>query len=1141
MLAGFEGGSRGRIWRADVDIVDWLRGLGLERYEQTFRDNEIDPEVLLDLSEADLQALGLPLGPRKTMQKAIAALRQGTSRSDVPTAAEREPRDRVYRAAERRQLTVMFCDLVGSTALSSRLDPEDLREVIGAYHTCVAETVSRFEGVVAKYMGDGVLVYFGYPQAHEDDAERAVRAGLAIVDAVGQLQAMEPLQVRVGVATGLVVVGDLIGEGVAQEQAVIGETPNLAARLQTGAEPDTVVIAHNTRRLVGNLFDCHDLGPVHIKGLAAPARAWQVLGTSRIESRFEAFHGTAGSLMPVVGRVEEVELLLRRWMRARVGEGQVVLLSGEPGIGKSRIVAALRERITCEPHVCLRYFCSPHHTDSAFFPIISQLGHAAGFDRDDAADTKLTKLETLLSRWSAPREDTTLLAELLSLSIDGRYPPLSLTPKQQRERTLAALVRQLEGSARHSPVLILFEDAHWIDPTSLDALTLAVKQVQHLRVLLVITFRTEFRPPWGDQAHVTPLTLGRLEAREGVALAGLVANGKALPPEILEQIVTRTDGVPLFVEELTKTVLESGLLREEDQRYVLDGPLPTLAIPTSLNASLLARLDRLPPSVREVAQIGAAIGRDFSYERLAAVVPLLEIPLRQALERLATAELIIARGTPPEAMYMFKHALVQDAAYSTLLRERRQQLHARIASVLEEKFPDAAETQPELLAHHCTQAGLTATAVDYGYRAGQLAIRRSAMTEAVAHFSRALGLLMHLPENADRDRREFRLQLAHAGALEHSSGWASPQMGQAYSRAYELSQVVDDISELELFSALNGLRQFRLNRAELAAAHELANDLRRLGEVRPTTAALELARRALGTILMFQGDFDPALEHFSLVLDRYDPAIHESAAFFGQPNVGVAALSFTAWILLFQGHFAAALQQSSQALERARDLSNPYHSAFSFHANCLFNQVCQDWRIVQERSTSLVSLAAEQGFPHLHATGTFFRGWAVFSSGEVDTGIAQMRQGLAAKRAGGAEIKVPYYLGVLADAYTQVGRAADALPLLIDALDRVERTGERWFEAELYRLKAEVLIALGPPLDAAVEAEASLRQALAVARAQGARLWELRASVNLARLWREQGRRAEARGLLTPICGWFAEAIAPPDLHAAGAVLDSLN
>jgi len=1128
--------------RADVEVADWLRGLGLERYEQTFCDNEIDPEILLDLNEADLETLGMPLGSRKRLLKALAALRQqaspGNGSAATPLEHGQKLGHRVRPGAERRQLTVMFCDLVGSTALSARLDPEDLRNVIGTYHTCVSETIARFDGFIAKYMGDGVLAYFGYPQAHEEDAERAVRAGLALVEAVGRLEVSDRLRVRIGIATGLAVVGDLIGIGAAQEEAVIGETPNLAARLQSAAEPDTVVIGHDTRRLIGNLFDCRDLGPVPIKGFAESIQAWQVLDATTVESRFEAIHAASG-LTPLVGRAEEVELLLRRWAQAKNGEGRIVLLSGEPGIGKSRIIAALQERIGRESHLRLRYFCSPYHTDSALYPVIRQLGHAAGLKRDDTMEAKLSKLEDLLARTPVSAEETVLLADLLSLSTESRCPPLDLTPKQKRERTLAALVAQIEVLTGNSPVLILFEDAHWIDPTSLDLLNMTVKRVQHLPVLIVITFRPEFRPPWLGDPHVTALTLSRLDSREGAALAQFVANNKTLPSEILDRIVTHTDGVPLFVEELTKAVLESTLLREEDGRYVLDGPLAPLAIPTSLHASLMARLDRLA-GAREVAQIGAAIGREFGYELLAAVTSLPDEELRPALEQLVTAELVFAHGTPPDATYMFKHALIQDAAYATLLRSRRQQLHARIANVLEEQFADTAETQPELVAHHCAQADLTAKAVDYGHRAGQLAIRRSAMAEAVAHFAKALGLLASLPESAERHREEFRLQLARAQALVQSRGWASPEMAEACSRACELSREVEEIPKLELFSALHGLWLFHHNRAELDAAQEASGELLRLAERPQATAALASAHRASGTVALFRGEFDRALADFALALVHYDPAIHAIPTFIGDNNVRLSVPSFTAWMRLFQGRFGEALARSREALDTARDLANPYTSAFSLHVNCLFNQVSRDWRTVQERSALLVSLAAEHGFPHLLATGTFFEGWAAFASGETEAGVTRMHQGLAAKRAGGAEIKVPYYLGVLADAYMQTGRAAEALLLLTDALARVERTGERWFEAELHRLMAEMLIALGPTQDAIIDAEARLRQALAVARMQGARLWELRASVSLARLLRDQGRRREARDLLAPIYTWFAEEFDMLDVKVAKALLEEL-
>jgi class 3 adenylate cyclase len=621
-------------------------------------------------------------------------------------------------SAERRQLTVMFCDLVDSTVLSARLDPEDMRDVLRVYHDGCASVVARFEGFVAKYMGDGVLVYFGYPHAHEDDAERAVRAGLALVEIIGAialpLRGEPKLQIRVGVATGLVVVGDLIGSGAAQEEAVVGETPNLAARLQGLAAPDTVVIAADTRRLTGGLFEYRDLGAATLKGFADPVRAWQVVGPSAIESRFEALRA-ASSSMPLIGRDEELDLLMRRWQQAKEGDGRVVLLSGEPGIGKSRVTEAIEERLSGEPHARLRFFCSPHHGDAPLHPIVSQLEHAAGFERDDDAERRLAKLEAILTpKTKEMKHATALLADLLSIGGD-RYPALNLNPQRRKEGTLEALFAQLAGLAAHRPVLMVFEDVHWIDPISLELLELTVERVQSLRVLLIITFRPEFPSTWTGDAHVTTLALNRLGRQHGAELVKRLTGNKQLPSAILDQITAHADGVPLFVEELTKAVLESGLLRDAGDRYVSTGPVPPLAIPTTLHASLMARLDRLAP-IREVAQIGAAIGREFSYELLAALVPLPESTLQEAVERLVRSELVFCRGRPPSATYTFKHALIRDAAYATLLRSRRQELHARIAKMLEDRFPETVEMHPEILAHHWSQAGLVEKAAFYAGR-----------------------------------------------------------------------------------------------------------------------------------------------------------------------------------------------------------------------------------------------------------------------------------------------------------------------------------------------------------------------------------------------------------------------------------------
>jgi class 3 adenylate cyclase len=753
-----------------MEIGAWLRALGLGQYEQAFRDNAIDAEVLRELTGDDLKDLGVSLvGHRRKLLAAIAALRGGAASSSSPSSRAEpappvapSPASRAHKA-ERRHLTVMFVDLVGSTALASRLDPEEMREVIGAYQDTIAGEVLRFEGHVAKFMGDGVLAYFGWPRAHEDAAERAVRAGLAVTEAVARLRAPtgSSLATRIGIATGLVVVGDLVGEAEAQEQAVVGETPNLAARLQALARPGDMLIAERTRRLVGSLFELEELPAAVLKGLPEPVSAYRVLGEGEAEGRFEAMHGT--NLAPLVGRAHELGLLFDRWERAREGEGQAVLLAGEPGIGKSRLVSAVRERLAHEPHTPLSYFCSPFHQTSALHPVIAQLERAAGFARDDDPPRRLAKLEALLAQATADVAGTApLLAELLSIPTEGRYPPLGLSPQRQKERTLEALLDQLAGLARHRPVLAVYEDVHWADPTTLELLDRAVDRAQALPLLVVVTFRPEFAPRWTGRGHVTLLTLSRLGRREGAVLVGRVAGGKALPAEVLEQIVAKTDGVPLFVEELTKAVLEAGLLREEGERYVLEGPLPPLAIPDTLQGSLLARLDRLGP-MREVAQIGACIGRVFNHELLAAVAPLGDNELREALAQLCGAELIFCRGTPPETTYAFKHALVQDAAYRSLLRGRRRQLHARIVEVLERDFPGTIEAEPEVLAQHCAQARLVGKAVGYWLKAGELAIRRSASAEAIAQLKKGLELVVGLPDDLARAGLELELWTALGG------------------------------------------------------------------------------------------------------------------------------------------------------------------------------------------------------------------------------------------------------------------------------------------------------------------------------------------------------------------------------------------
>ncbi len=743
-----------------MDLAVWLRSLGLEQYETAFRENAITEKLLPTLTAEDLKDLGISVvGHRRALLNAIADLHSAKDAQAPSAAFETTASLPKEAAAERRHVTVMFSDLVGSTALSARMDPEDLREVISAYQKCVAETVQRFGGFVAKYMGDGVLIYFGYPQAHEDDAERAVRAGLELVAAVGTLKTYAALQTRVGIATGLVVVGDLIGSGASQEQAIVGETPNLAARLQSIANPNSVLVSESTRKLVGNLFEFQDLGGQDLKGIAGATRAWAALRPSSIESRFDALH--AGALTELVGREEELELMLRRWSKAKNGEGQVVLLSGEAGIGKSRLTAALRDRLVGKPHTQLRYFCSPQHKDSPLYPIIGQMNHAARFTHEDSPQVKLDKLDAMLAQTRTPTDNAALFAEMMSLANDGRYPALALVPQQRREKTLKAVISQIELLERECPVLMIFEDAHWSDPTSLEALGRAVDRIATLRVLLIVTFRPEFEAPWIGQPYVTAITINRLGKREiGDMIGGIIGN-KSLPESLRQDIIERTDGIPLFVEEMTKAVMEAKS-DSEARQAVSVAPDPALNVPATLHASLMARLDRLG-SAKEVAQTGAAIGREFSHNLLAAVACKPEEELALSLDRLTAAGLLFRQGVPPHATYAFKHGLVRDAAYGTLLRNRRQELHRQIVSVLQREFAELVVSQPELLAQHCSEAGMIAEAIEYCLLAAQRATAASNNIEKIAHIARGITLLEQLP-SSDQRAADFRIRLTLGGA-----------------------------------------------------------------------------------------------------------------------------------------------------------------------------------------------------------------------------------------------------------------------------------------------------------------------------------------------------------------------------------------
>jgi len=1118
-----------------VDIAAWLQRLGLEQYEQAFRGNDIDRDVLPELTAEDLIGLGVTsIGHRRKLLAAIAALRDTPADAPAtPPSPADAPNGSVASSAERRQLTVMFCDLVGSTPLSAQLDPEDLREVISAYHRAVAAVVAGFDGFVAKYMGDGVLVYFGYPRAHEDDAERAVRSGLGVIDVIGRLDVKSvKLRARVGIATGLVVVGDLIGEGSAQEQSVVGETPNLAARLQSLAEPAAVVIAAGTHRLVGDLFEYRDLRAVEVKGIAAPVRAWRVLRPSGVASRFEALRGSA--LTRLVGRDDEIDLLLRRWARAKAGDGQIVLVSGEPGLGKSRITAALEEGLHAEPHLRLRYFCSPYHQDSALFPFIDQLGRAAGFARDDPPATRLEKLEGVLARAAPPDEDVAFLADLLSLPSSERHPLPNLSPQRKKERTLEALIRQLEGLAGQQPILVIFEDAHWIDPTSRELLDLVVKQVSSLPVLLIVTFRPEFQPPWTGQPRVTILGLNRLDRRDGTVLVRQIAGGKTLPDEVVAQIVDRTDGVPLFVEELTKSVLESGLLRAEGDRYVIDRALPPFAIPASLNDSLMARLDRVA-SVRLVAQIGAAIGREFPYTLVRAVSRLPEDELHDALARLVASELAFQRGVPPEAVYAFKHALVQDAAHGSLLRSTRQNLHLQIARALETHSPDLLDAQPEVFAQHYAEAGLVEKSAAYWGKAGHRSASRSAVAEAAAQFQKALDQLALLPDNYERQRHELELRSALGAVLMLVKGFAAPEPGDAYTRARELWEQLGCPSEFH--QVPYGQSRYYLNRGELDLAQHSAEVLLSLSRQRKDAGGLVLGNHSLGRTLFVAGRFALSRLHFEEAFAVYDPISHRPLVDQAGVHPQVMSQAELGIVLFCLGFPEQALVCTNAAIAEARSLAHPPSLAVSSASGTiLFSLVGDDAALVQA-ADEIAAVATEHGFSLWSAWGTIYLGWLKVKTGGAPKGILYLRNGLAAYQASGADTWLPHFLSLLARACEIAGQAEEGLALLNDALQIVERTGERWFTAELYRHKGQLVLRRGNS-DAA---EKLYSKALSIALEQEAKLWELRAAVSLARLWVDQGRWTEAYDLLAPVYSWFTEGFDTADLKEAKALLDTLR
>jgi TOMM system kinase/cyclase fusion protein len=1032
----------------------------------------------------------------------------------------------------------VFCDLVESTHLAEHLDPEDYRDVVRTYQAACTEVIQRYEGHIAQLLGDALLIYFGWPTAHEDDAQRAVHAGLEMLRALAAVnrRLMQThhvqLAMRVAVHTGLVVVGEMGGSGH-QEQLALGVTPNVAARLQALAPPGSVVISAATHALVQGYFTTSDLGPQALKGVASPVSVYQVLQESGAQHRFEV--ARRRGLTPFVGRETEVAVLGERWQQAREGMGQVVVISGEAGIGKSRLVQSLHERLSNEPHVRLECRCSPYHQHSAFYPIVDLLEHTVGVDRGDTAPTKRSKLEAVLAPLSLPVEaPVPLLAALLSIPLGDADEALSLTSQQQRQRTLTTLLAMVMAWSEQHPVLLVVEDLHWVDPSTREFLDLLIDQVPTLSLCVVLTCRPTFQPPWGLRTHLTPLQLNRLSRSQVKAMIERVTGGKSLPSEVIHHIVTRTDGVPLFVEELTRAVLESGVLRETAGHYELSAPLPGLSIPTTLHDSLMARLDRLG-TAKGMAQWGATLGRQFSYALLRAISQRDEEALQRDLQLLVDAELLYQRGVLPHATYLFKHALIQEAAYESLLRSTRLYYHQRIAQVLASQFPDTVQTQPELAAYHYTEAGRHEEAIAYWQQAGRVAQERSADEEAIAHLSQGLQGLMTLPETRERDQQELTLCLDLGRSLTATKGWAAPETESAYVRAGEICQQMGGTSRL--VSVLWGLSHIYIVRADLTKAREVAARFLLLADQRPDALLLMAAHWVTGHNLDHVGEPVTGLQHLEQAHARYDPQQHLTHVTLFGVDVGVFALSYMSHVLWSLGYPEQAVQRSREALTLAQEMHHPFSIALAHAYAAMLHQFRQEPHAASEHAEITLALCTEYGFAYYLAWATIMQGWVLSHQGQQE-GIARMHQGLTTLQATGGGLRLPYYLTLLAEAYGHRGEAEKGLSLLTEAFAGMQKTEERRWEAELHWLKGNLLLA--HPTADPTPAEACLHQALEVARRQHAKSLELRAATCLARLWQSQGKGKEAYDLLAPVYNWFTEGFDTADLQDARLLLDEL-
>ncbi len=1099
------------------ELHAWLGELGLDKYAEAFEVEEVGLDQIAALSDADLKTLGLPLGPRRAIREAARGLAEDTS---VP-AGEAPMLD-----AERRQITVMFCDLVGSTALAEQLDPEDLRRLLQAYQKACGDVMDSYAGHVAQYLGDGLMVYFGWPVAHEDDGERAVKAAIETVEAVKAVPAPAPLQVRIGIATGPVVVGETTSDATMPKLAV-GETPNLAARLQGLAAADEIVVAPGTRRLIGGAIACEDMGEHVLRGIVEPVRAHKVLGPGAAGGRFEAAHPEP--LEGMVGRDSEIAMLLDRWQLAQGGEGQTVLLCGEPGIGKSRIVEELRQRIADEEHVSILYQCSAHHRNTALYPITDYFARASGFDRRDRAEQKLEKLDALVDQNNLCVDEVSpLFALSLGIPTGDRYPALNMSPHRLREKTAEALVmRGVELSKSHT-LLVVVEDAQWMDPTTEEALALFVDYSRDISALLIATYRPEYEPAWRGHSNVTQLTLNRLGKRQAARLVNQLTGGRSLPQEVSEQLVAKADGIPLFIEELTRTVLDSGLLVDGVDGFMLSGPLPALAVPMTLHDSLMARLDKLA-SVKDLVQIGACIGRDFAYELLAAVSGMESGALDEALDAMVSSGLVFRSGTPPDAVYTFKHMLIQETAHDALLKSRRQQIHANIARALEADFQDIATTQPEMLATHYTAGELPLQALPFWLAAGEMAVEGSANVEAIRHLRQGLALIAELPESADRDRLELRFQNALSTPLIANRGYADAETNRCHARARELSEQLDDGSLT--FPALYGQSVSHIVLAHNDDAHAVANAFLHLAEEQSDIASMVMGQRLVGLTRIYLGRPDIARVHLERALGLYDPEQHHGLAYHYAQDPLVATLTLRSWSLLLLGFEAQSSIDRERALAAARDLGHGHTLAYClFYAGVLQDYLRRDSRALAAHAEQLATLCERQSMVTWLPFAEAGKGWIEAIEGDAAKGTAAIAATVEARDSGQACFNTTLLLAMLAEGQARCGERDSAVASLDQALAFAEDTNERWLVADILRQKGEM----------SGDTEI-LRQAIATARAQSAKPFEVRGAITLATLWHAEGKLDQARTILADCCRDIAEDHDFPELDQGRGLLTDLG